>query len=447
MSASHPKKPIYKSLYAQVLFAVVVGVLLGHFYPQVGTDMKPLGDGFIKLIKMIIAPIIFCTVVVGIAGMEDMKKVGKTGGLALLYFEVVSTLALIVGLVIVNFMQPGVGMNVDPATIDTKSIAAYTAPGKMQGTVDFLMNIIPTSVVDAFAKGEILQVLLFSVLFGFALHKFGGRGTMVFDLIEKLSHVLFDIVGLIMKVAPVGAFGAMAFTIGKYGVASLFSLGKLMGAFYLTCLIFVFVVLGIISKVHGFSVWKFVKYIKEELLIVLGTSSSESVLPRMMEKMENLGVRKSVVGLVIPTGYSFNLDGTSIYLTMAAMFIAQATDTPMDLTQQLTLLAVLLLTSKGAAGITGSGFIVLAATLSAVGGVPVAGLALILGIDRFMSEARALTNLVGNGVATLVVAKWTGDLDMQRLQDGLNNATPEETETPEVILGQKEAHMATSAKH
>jgi aerobic C4-dicarboxylate transport protein len=430
MSTPHPKKPIYKSLYAQVLFAVVVGVLLGNFYPQVGVDMKPLGDGFIKLIKMIIAPIIFCTVVIGIAGMEDMKKVGKTGGLALLYFEVVSTLALIVGLVIVNFLQPGVGMNVDPATIDTKSIAAYTAPGKMQGTVDFLMNIIPTSVVDAFAKGEILQVLLFSVLFGFALHKFGGRGTVVFDLIEKLSHVLFDIVGLIMKVAPVGAFGAMAFTIGKYGVASLFSLGKLMGAFYLTCLIFVFVVLGIISKVHGFSVWKFVKYIKEELLIVLGTSSSESVLPRMMEKMENLGVRKSVVGLVIPTGYSFNLDGTSIYLTMAAMFIAQATDTPMDLTQQLTLLAVLLLTSKGAAGITGSGFIVLAATLSAVGGVPVAGLALILGIDRFMSEARALTNLVGNGVATLVVAKWTGDLDMQRLQDGLNNATPEETETP-----------------
>jgi aerobic C4-dicarboxylate transport protein len=446
MTTSHPKKPLYKSLYAQVLFAVVVGVLLGNFYPQVGVDMKPLGDGFIKLIKMIIAPIIFCTVVIGIAGMEDMKKVGKTGGLALLYFEVVSTLALIIGLVIVNLLQPGVGMNIDAATIDTKSIAAYTAPGKMQGTVEFLMNIIPTSVVDAFAKGEILQVLLFSVLFGFALHKFGGRGTMVFDFIEKFSHVLFDIVGLIMKVAPVGAFGAMAFTIGKYGIASLFSLGKLMGTFYLTCLIFVFVVLGIISKLHGFSVWKFVKYIKEELLIVLGTSSSESVLPRMMEKMENLGVRKSVVGLVIPTGYSFNLDGTSIYLTMAAMFIAQATDTPMSLTQQLTLLAVLLLTSKGAAGITGSGFIVLAATLSAVGGVPVAGLALILGIDRFMSEARALTNLVGNGVATLVVAKWTGDLDMQRLHAGLNNATLEEADAPEVMLDQKEARMA-SGKH
>ena len=446
MSTTPTPKPIYKSLYAQVLFAVVVGVLLGHFYPQVGTDMKPLGDGFIKLIKMIIAPIIFCTVVVGIAGMEDMKKVGKTGGLALLYFEVVSTLALIIGLVIVNFMQPGAGMNVDASTLDTKGIAAYTAPGKMQGTVDFLLNVIPTSVVDAFAKGEILQVLLFSVLFGFALHKFGGRGTMVFDFIEKLSHVLFDIVGIIMKVAPIGAFGAMAFTIGKYGVASLFSLGKLMGTFYLTCLIFVFVVLGIISKLHGFSIWKFVKYIKEELLIVLGTSSSESVLPRMMEKLENLGARKSVVGLVIPTGYSFNLDGTSIYLTMAAVFIAQATDTPMDLTQQLTLLAVLLLTSKGAAGITGSGFIVLAATLSAVGAVPVAGLALILGIDRFMSEARALTNLVGNGVATLVVAKWTGDLDMQRLHEGLNNPNANEADAPETILDQQQAHMA-NGKH
>ena len=317
---------------------MVIGVALGHFYPQLGADMKPLGDGFIKLIKMIIAPIIFCTVVVGIAGMVDMKKVGKTGGLALLYFEVVSTLALIVGLVIVNLVQPGSGMNIDASTLDTKSIAAYTAPGKMVGTVDFLLNVIPTSVVDAFAKGEILQVLLFSVLFGFALHKFGGRGTMVFDFIEKTSHVLFDIVGIIMKVAPIGAFGAMAFTIGKYGVGSLLSLGKLMGTFYLTCLIFVFVVLGLIARFHGFSIWKFIKYIKEELLIVLGTSSSESVLPRMMEKMENLGAKKTCVGLVIPTGYSFNLDGTSIYLTMAAVFIAQATNTPMTLMQEVTLL-------------------------------------------------------------------------------------------------------------
>ena len=292
MSKPSARKPIYKSLYAQVLFAVTIGVLLGHFYPEFGTQMKPLGDGFIKLIKMIIAPIIFCTVVVGIAGMEDMKKVGKTGGLALLYFEVMSTLALIVGLLVVNVLQPGTGMHVDPMSLDTKGIAAYTGPGKMQGSVDFLLNVIPSSVVDAFAKGEILQVLLFSVLFGFALHKFGGRGTMVFDFIEKLSHVLFDIVGIIMKVAPIGAFGAMAFTIGKYGLGSLFSLGKLMGAFYLTCLVFVFVILGIVSRLNGFSVFKFVRYIKEELLIVLGTSSSESVLPRMMEKMED---RKSVV--------------------------------------------------------------------------------------------------------------------------------------------------------
>ena len=434
MSKTPARKPLYKSLYAQVIFAVTIGVLLGHFYPQLGTQMKPLGDGFIKLIKMIIAPIIFCTVVVGIAGMEDMKKVGKTGGLALLYFEVLSTVALLVGLLVVNVLQPGTGMHVDPTSLDTKGIAAYTAPGKMQGSVDFLLNIIPSSVVDAFAKGEILQVLLFSVLFGFALHKFGGRGTMVFDFIEKFSHVLFDIVGIIMKVAPIGAFGAMSFTIGKYGLGSLFSLGKLMGAFYLTCLIFVFGVLGIVARLNGFSVFKLVRYIKEELLIVLGTSSSESVLPRMMEKMENLGARKSVVGLVIPTGYSFNLDGTAIYLTMAAVFIAQATDTPMSLMQQVTLLAVLMLTSKGAAGVTGSGFIVLAATLSAVGGVPVAGLALILGIDRFMSEARALTNLVGNGVATLVVAKWTGDLDMNRLHLVLNHPTTLASQEPEAIL-------------
>src|SRR6476660_1128173 len=435
------RKPFYRSLYVQVLFAILVGVLLGHFYPESGAAMKPLGDGFIKLIKMIIAPIIFCTVVVGIAGMEDMKKVGKTGGLALLYFEIVSSIALIVGLTIVNTVQPGVGMHVDAASLDTKSVSAYTGPGKMGGTVDFILNIIPNTIVDAFAKGEILQVLLFSVMFGFALHRFGGRGTLVFDMIEKSSHVLFSIVGIIMKVAPIGAFGAMAFTIGKYGVGSLLSLGKLMGTFYATCLFFIFVVLGLIARAHGFSIWKFIKYIKEELLIVLGTSSSESVLPRMMAKMENLGVRKSVVGLVIPTGYSFNLDGTSIYLTMAAVFIAQATNTPMTLIQQLTLLAVLLLTSKGAAGITGSGFIVLAATLSAVGHVPVAGLALILGIDRFLSEARALTNLIGNGVATIVVAKWTDELDTERLTAALNNESWIEAEEPEAVLHQTEAHM------
>jgi aerobic C4-dicarboxylate transport protein len=437
------KPPLYRSLYFQVICAVVAGVLLGHFYPSTGEAMKPFGDAFIKLIKMMIAPIIFCTVVIGIAGMEDMKKVGKTGGLALLYFEVVSTFALIIGLVLVNVMKPGEGMNIDPTTLDTKAIAAFTGPGKIGTTTDFFMNIIPNTVVDAFAKGEILQVLLIAVMFGFALHRFGGRGTLVFDFIEKTSHVLFTIVGFIMKAAPVGAFGAMAFTIGKYGIASLFSLGKLMGAFYLTCLIFIFVVLGLIARFHGFSIWKFIKYIKEELLIVLGTSSSESVLPRMMEKMENLGAKKATVGLVIPTGYSFNLDGTSIYLTMAAVFIAQATNTPMTLMQELTLLAVLLLTSKGAAGITGSGFIVLAATLSAVGHVPVAGLALILGIDRFMSEARALTNLIGNGVATIVVAKWTNELDSDKLHAALNNETWVEADTPEVLLDQKTDHMAT----
>lgn len=420
------KTPFYKSLYFQVLMAIVIGVLLGHFYPHAGEAMKPFGDGFIKLIKMIIAPVIFCTVVLGIAGMENMKGVGKTGGLALLYFEIVSTLALVVGLVLVNVLQPGVGMNIDPHTIDASSIVAYTGPGKMSSTADFVMHIIPVSMVDAFAKGDVLQVLLISVLFGFALHRFGGRGTLVFDFIEKLSHVLFAMVGVIMKAAPIGAFGAMAFTIGKYGVGSLLSLGKLMGTFYLTCLIFVFVVLGAITRLHGFSVWKFVKYIKEELLIVLGTSSSESVLPRMLVKMENLGVRKTVVGLVIPTGYSFNLDGTAIYLTMAAVFIAQATNTPMTLMQELTLLAVLLLTSKGAAGITGSGFIVLAATLSAVGHLPVTGLALILGIDRFMSEARALTNTIGNGVATIIVAKWSRELDEKRLHEQLDDAAPDQ---------------------
>jgi aerobic C4-dicarboxylate transport protein len=447
MVATQPahKRPLYASLYFQVIVAIVIGILLGHFFPATGEAMKPLGDGFIKLIKMIIAPIIFCTVVVGIAGMEDMKKVGKTGGYALLYFEIVSTVALIVGLVIVNTVQPGAGMNVDPASLDTKGIAAYTKPGQMASTTEFLMNVIPSTVVDAFAKGEILQVLLFAVLFGFALHRFGGRGTLVFDLIEKTSHVLFTIVGYIMRVAPIGAFGAMAFTIGKYGVGSLLSLGKLMGTFYLTCLIFILVVLGLIARFHGFSILKFIRYIKEELLIVLGTSSSESVLPRMMAKLENLGVKKSTVGLVIPTGYSFNLDGTSIYLTMAAVFVAQATNTPMTLQQEITLLAVLLLTSKGAAGVTGSGFIVLAATLSAVGHVPVAGLALILGIDRFMSEARALTNLIGNGVATVVVGRWVGELDEARMKRVLNQESDVEAEEPEAVLDRTEAHMPATA--
>jgi aerobic C4-dicarboxylate transport protein len=428
------RKRIYQSLYLQVLLAIVLGVLLGHFLPHTAVVMKPLGDGFIKLIKMLIAPIIFCTVVLGIAGMEKMKQVGKTGGLALLYFEIVSTLALILGLFVVNAIRPGAGMNIDPATLDTKAIEQYTAPGQLQGVTDFLLNVIPSSAVDAFAKGDILQVLLFSVLFGFALHAFGGRGGVVYDFIDKVSHVLFGIIGIVMKVAPIGAFGAMAFTIGKYGLGTLFSLGKLMACFYATCLLFIFLVLGPIARYHGFGIWRFIRYIKEELFIVLGTSSSESVLPRMMVKLELLGIDKAVVGLVIPTGYSFNLSGTSIYLTMAAVFIAQATNTPLDIWHQVTLLTVLLLTSKGAAGITGSGFIVLAATLPAVGHVPVAGLALILGIDRFMSEARALTNLIGNGVATVVVGQWCGAVDESVLQRHLAHALAQEAAEPEKVL-------------
>ncbi len=407
----------YKSLYFQVLVAITIGIILGIAAPESGAAMKPLGDGFIKLIKMIIAPVIFCTVVMGIAGMEDMKSVGKTGGYALLYFEIVSTFALVIGLVVINLVQPGVGMNIDPATLDASSVATYATSAENQSTVEFLLNIIPTTVIDAFARGEILQILLFSLLFGFALHAMGETGKPVFNFIDTLSHVLFRIIGYIMKVAPIGAFGAMAFTIGRYGVESLISLGALMLCFYVTCLLFVFVVLGLIARLHGFSIWKFVVYIREELAIVLGTSSSESVLPRMIHKMEVVGCRKSVVGLVIPTGYSFNLDGTSIYLTMAAIFLAQATNIPLSLMDQLGLLAVLVITSKGAAGVTGSGFIVLAATLSATGTVPVAALALILGIDRFMSEARALTNLVGNGVATIVVAKWCGQLNEKKMRE------------------------------
>ncbi|MBH3436843.1 dicarboxylate/amino acid:cation symporter [Pseudomonas citronellolis] len=421
------KKPFYKSLYVQVLIAIAIGIALGHFYPQTAVLMKPLGDGFVKLIKMAIAPIIFCTVVTGIAGMQSMKAVGKTGGMALLYFEVVSTIALIIGLAVVNIVQPGVGMHVDPASLDTSKVAAYASAGEKQSTIEFLLNIIPNTVVGAFANGDILQVLFFSVLFGYALHRMGSLGQPIFLFIERFTQVMFNIINVIMKVAPIGAFGAMAFTIGAYGVGSLVQLGELMACFYLTCILFVLLVLGSIARFHGFNILRFINYIREELLIVLGTSSSESALPRMIAKMEKLGCDKTVGGLVIPTGYSFNLDGTSIYLTMAAVFIAQATDTQMDIIHQVTLLAVLLIASKGAAGVTGSGFIVLAATLSAVGHLPVAGLALILGIDRFMSEARALTNLVGNGVATVVVAKWCKELDEETLHRELA-AGPSELE-------------------
>src|ERR1700726_3092863 len=433
-TAAAARKPLYTHLYFQVLTAIILGVLLGHFYPQLGEQMKPLGDGFIKLIKMLIAPIIFCTVVHGIASMEDMKKVGRVGLKALIYFEVVTTLALIVGLLVINILQPGSGMNVDAGAIDTKSIQIYTTKAGQESTVDFLLRIIPNTVVGAFAEGEILQVLFFAILFAFALFMLGQRGKPLLDLIDTVSHALFNIVGIIMKVAPLGAFGAMAFTIGKYGVGTLASLGKLMAVFYLTCLIFIFVVLGGIARLAGFSIWKFIKYIKEELLIVLGTSSSESVLPRMINKLENLGCKESVVGLVIPTGYSFNLDGTCIYLTMAAIFLAQATNTELTLWQQIGIIAILLLTSKGAAGVTGSGFIVLAATLSSVGHIPVASIAVILGVDRFMSEARALTNLVGNGVATIVVSKWEDALDEERMRAHLEKETELEAEAPEQAL-------------
>ncbi len=414
------KKPFYKVLYVQVLIAIVLGVLLGVFYPELGTAMKPLGDGFIKLIKMIIAPVIFCTVVAGIAGMQDMKKIGRVGGKALIYFEVVSTFALAIGLIVANLAKPGAGFNVDPAHLDSSSIAQYTTNAHAQTTTEFIMHIIPTTFVDAFATGNILQVLLVAILFGFSLSMMGERGRPVTKFIDDIAHVIFGIVNIIMKVAPLGAFGAMAFTIGKYGIASLLPLAKLMGSFYLTCALFIFIVLGLIARFTGFSIFKFIKYIKEELLIVLGTSSSESALPNLMRKLEKLGCSKPVVGLVVPTGYSFNLDGTNIYMTMAALFVAQATNTDLTLTQELTILLVAMLTSKGASGITGAGFITLAATLAVVPTIPVAGMALILGIDRFMSEARALTNFIGNGVATVVVSKWEKELDSSRMDDVLS---------------------------
>ncbi|MGB9110805.1 MAG: dicarboxylate/amino acid:cation symporter [Telluria sp.] len=431
------KKPFYKVLYLQVLFAIVLGVLLGIYDPGLATAMKPLGDGFVKLIKMIIAPVIFCTVVAGIAGMQDMKKVGRVGGKALIYFEVVSTFALAIGLIVANLIKPGAGFNVNAATIDTHSIAQYTDKTKSLTTVDFLMNIIPNTFVDAFAKGEILQVLLIAILCGFALSMMGERGRPITRGIEALSHMIFGVVNIIMKAAPIGAFGAMAFTIGKYGVKSLIPLASLVGSFYLTCALFVLGVLGLIAWKTGFSIFRYLAYIKEELLIVLGTSSSESALPAIMRKLEKLGCPKSVVGLVVPTGYSFNLDGTNIYMTMAALFVAQATNTELTLTQELTILFVAMLTSKGASGITGAGFITLAATLAVVPTIPVAGMTLILGIDKFMSECRALTNIIGNGVATIVVSKWEGELDQERLRAELKNPSVDDSS-----LRQQAAHEA-----
>src|SRR4051794_20263565 len=434
-------KRLVRSLYVQVLVAVALGALLGMLNPALGAAMKPLGDGFIKLVKMLIAPIVFTTVVTGIAKMGDLKRVGRIGLKGIVYFEVLTTFALVLGLIVGKIVRPGAGMNVDPAKLDTSAIANYTSSGHSLSTTDFLLNIIPKDVADAFARGDILQVLLFSILFGVALAALKPRGALVLRFVDELSHVLFRIVAIVMRLAPIGAFGAMAFTVGKYGIGSLLSLGKLMATFYITSLLFVLVVLGLVLRWAGFNIFKFLRYLREEILIVLGTSSSESALPLMMRKMERLGCPESVVGLLVPMGYSFNLDGTSIYLTLATLFIAQATNTHVTLGQELEILAVLLLTSKGAAAVTGGGFITLAATLSAVGNIPVAGLALLLGIDRFMSEARAITNLIGNGVATVAVSRWEGELDVERARRIL--ADVEEVEEEEYEEGRIEPEEAT----
>ncbi len=428
------QQPLYARLWFQVIVGIVAGVLLGYFYPARGAAMKPLGDAFIKLIRMMIAPIIFGTVVVGIAKMGDMKQVGRIGLRALIYFEVVSTIALLIGLVFVNVIKPGAGINANAAQLDPAAVAAYTSSASHLTITDFLMNIIPTTIVNAFATGDILQVLFFSVLFGVAVLHMGKLGKQLVSLIDHLTHALFGMVAIIMYVSAIGAFGAMAYTIGQFGIKTLVSLGELMLVMVAACLFFIFAILGAIAWWSGINLWKYLKYIKEEILIVMGTSSSETVLPRMMAKLEHAGCAKPVVGLVIPTGYSFNLDGTSIYMSMAAIFIAQATNTPLTLGQQLGILAVLLLTSKGAAGVTGSGFITLAATLSSIPALPVAGLGLLIGIDRFMSGARSLTNLIGNGLATIVVAKWDDQLDMKRLKRVFDGETVAEAEEPEEML-------------
>jgi len=417
----------FGKLYVQVLIGVFAGIALGFFYPTLGVDVKPLGDIFIKLIKMVFAPIIFAMVVLGIARMESMKELGRVGVRALIYFEVLSTFALGLGLLAVNAVGPGVGMNVDAASLDTKAIASYTAASaKPVGFVDFLLNMVPTSIVDALAKNDILQILVFAILFGVALSHIGARAKPVIAVLDSFIDGVFAIVGMIMRLAPIAAFGAMAFTVGKYGLGSIVSLGKLVGTMYLTCVLFVVIVLGPISRVCGFSLWKFLKYIRDEIFTVLGTSSSESVVPQLMRKLEFAGVSKPVVGLVVPSGVTFNPDGQCIYYTMAAIFIAQATNTPLTFTDQLIVLGVLALTSKGSAGVTGSGFITLAATLASMGKIPVAGMVLLLGVDRFMSEARAITNTIGNAVGTVAIARWVGAVDRTRLARVLDGATDPE---------------------
>jgi len=409
-------RPWYKVLYLQVLIAILLGVLVGWLAPTFATNdwIKALGDGFIKLIKMVIAPIIFCTVVSGISHIQDARKVGRVGVKALVYFEIVSSLALIIGLVVGNLIPVGRGLAVNP---DAAAVATYVKQAEAQKSVDFVLNIIPDSVVGALARGDILQVLLFAILFGFALMALGERGHRLREIIDDTAHAVFGVIAIVMKAAPIGAFGAMAYTIGKFGPAALGNLIGLIAVFYAAAALFVFVVLGLIARFVGFSIFKFMAYIKDELLIVLGTSSSETVLPHMMQKMEHLGASKSVVGLVIPTGYSFNLDGTNIYMTLATLFLAQATNTPLTISQELGILAVALITSKGASGVTGAGFVTLAATLAIVPDIPIQSLAILLGIDKFMSECRALTNLIGNGVATVVISRWEGELDTDKLRE------------------------------
>lgn len=414
------KQKFYQILYVQVIFAIVAGILLGHFFPQTGEAMRPLGDAFIKLVKMIIAPVIFLTVVTGIAGMNSMKSVGRVAGKAFAYFLTFSTLALIVGMVVANIIKPGAGLNIDPLTLKAEKVAQYVEKAHDSSIVGFLMDIIPKTVVSPLTEGNILQVLFVAVLFGISLASVGDKARPITNLLQELSAPVFKMVSILMKAAPVGAFGAMAFTIGKYGINSISNLMLLVATFYITSLLFVIVILGAVARYNGFSIIKMIKYIKDELWLVLGTSSSEAALPTLMQKMQRAGCEKSVVGLVIPTGYSFNLDGTNIYMTMAALFIAQALNVELTVTQQITLLLVAMLSSKGAAGVTGAGFITLAATLSVVKGLPVEGMALILGIDRFMSECRALTNLVGNACATIVVARWENALDKDKLDAALN---------------------------
>ncbi|MBE8595702.1 dicarboxylate/amino acid:cation symporter [Xenorhabdus sp. BG5] len=420
MSTILKKKPLYQILYIQVIFAILLGIALGHFYPDIGTSLKPLGDAFIKIVKMIIAPVIFLTVVTGIAGMNNIKKVGNVAAKSMLYFLTFSTLALVIGLIIANIVRPGDGLNISPASLDSSRVSDYVEKAHESSIVGFLMNIIPDTVVSPLVNGNILQVLFISVIFGIALAATGKSGKPVLEFLQHLSEPIFKMVGILMKLAPIGAFGAMAFTIGKYGISSIGNLMMLIVTFYITSLLFVLIILGAVAKYNGFSIIQLIKYIKDELLLVLGTSSSEAALPGLMKKMENLGCEKSVVGLVIPTGYSFNLDGTNIYMTMAALFIAQATNIELSLYEQISLLLVAMISSKGAAGVTGAGFITLAATLSVVPSVPVAGMALILGIDRFMSECRALTNLVGNACASIVVARWENALDKEKMHQILN---------------------------